>query len=403
MFKSKRAPFATFCHLLFQMNVQLLSGHAASVNCVDLRDFLCASGSDDSSSRLWDLRSAKCIRALKFFNDAVTAIHFVSDHTLAAASGNCLYLSDLRRADIILKTHEFKTPEEACCSDDINQLISHEDRLYAADDSGELSCYSIQNQQLQLVDRAQIHSNICSDAAILPNNPSYILTGGLDQEVKLVKNASPFAIAGTCSVASSSSSSGTNPPFVYALSMHPIDRKCAVAALGSGDLALLHVEPQELDHKQRLAQQLQQRRAQQRGGRAPTVKPSVEVLSTLQIHRAAVCDVLVIGYPRDSVHFCFCSEFSRFSQGDCLISCGTDRTLAFWDWSRISSQESRDDSWAVNLSASFSAAEQETMHTQYIRGRIELVNKPNSIRTGHHTPQVVIADTSNDLSILSLR
>lgn len=94
----------------------VLSGHRSGVNCLDFckdgTGNLFASGSDDATCRLWDLRSQKAYKCLHqcFDGHAVDSVAFhppcgvgSMEHRFYAASGQYVYIFDLRKEGVLDK------------------------------------------------------------------------------------------------------------------------------------------------------------------------------------------------------------------------------------------------------------------------------------------------------------
>ena len=102
------------------------SGHKACINCIDGTTSsrnLIATGSDDQSIRLWDIRADRAIKCVtQCFASSVEAVKFsVSDeNVLYAASGKNLYSFDLRTEGIIVKSPIGVSDNAA--TDDINSI-----------------------------------------------------------------------------------------------------------------------------------------------------------------------------------------------------------------------------------------------------------------------------------------
>lgn len=74
-------------------------GHQAKVNCIDVKPdgFVCATGSDDSTIKLWDLRSSSCIQTLsKTFKDSVTGVSIDSNCIVGSSVDGSLRTFDVR-------------------------------------------------------------------------------------------------------------------------------------------------------------------------------------------------------------------------------------------------------------------------------------------------------------------
>jgi WD40 repeat protein len=95
--------------------LRMFTGHISDVNCVTWHgnNTSIASGSDDRTVRLWDIRSANCHRLLKGSNSAITSVQICPVGNLLAAGNELgkIYLYDLRSSRIlsVLQGHDNHT------------------------------------------------------------------------------------------------------------------------------------------------------------------------------------------------------------------------------------------------------------------------------------------------------
>ena len=175
------------------MKVSHLRGHKDSVNYlasakndeVDpvIRATI-ASGSDDSTVRIWDTRSAqtaKCI-AKVFDGEPVNALLFTKGHTIQVAAGANIYEFDLRQERLIL------TKASHCMAfnmDEVNSLSQHPEKpnlMASTDDSGEIKIIDLETHGLEKTLRSG-HSNICVTAEFRPKAAWDLVSGGFDSSL----------------------------------------------------------------------------------------------------------------------------------------------------------------------------------------------------------------------------
>lgn len=164
-------------------------GHQDSVNCLDASSDgrLVASGSDDSSTRVWDPRTGECAHVIDgvYGGEPVNSVSFSPKHPhmLYTAAGSSIRGFDLRVvADAearIQPCHEYD-----CNSEEINQLAVHPKKgnfLAACDDDGEIQLIDLEARKPihRLRNR---HENLCTTVvrnimlgALYNNTPCYAL------------------------------------------------------------------------------------------------------------------------------------------------------------------------------------------------------------------------------------
>ncbi|KAI2497852.1 hypothetical protein MHU86_16635 [Fragilaria crotonensis] len=132
----------------------VLKGHKSSVNCLDYRNNLLLSGSDDQTARIWDVRTSKtclCLRTTgevtsvafagpqgKEDNVNLTGLPFAKNTSVFLSVENAVLEYDLRQAEVPVINHATRDlTEELKTDDEVNQLCVSKNRLLAAaDDSG---------------------------------------------------------------------------------------------------------------------------------------------------------------------------------------------------------------------------------------------------------------------------
>ncbi|OBZ91898.1 WD repeat-containing protein 53 [Choanephora cucurbitarum] len=121
-----------------------LKGHKGSIISLEysessvIGDHLLASGSEDNTCRIWDLKSTRVAKGIKGFSEPVTSIKFAQKSSLPLiyiASGTKVHTFDLRNESVMLtepiQTYEFS-------KDEINQIDVNENNKFmaTADDEG---------------------------------------------------------------------------------------------------------------------------------------------------------------------------------------------------------------------------------------------------------------------------
>jgi len=180
---------------------EVLKGHRESVICVETSPdcpHILASGSEDGTVRLWDLRTRKSVRRIGAFD------------------GECVSDS----------------------ADEINHIAVNEDGscLAAGDDSGAVHLYNVEASGMlehsAVLD--ELHSNLCTTVCFLGNR---VVSGGLDAAVHCIDVGSPVEAA-RVEFRTPAQPQVTNPPLVHHLARCPHDGLLA-AALGDCTVAIL--------------------------------------------------------------------------------------------------------------------------------------------------------------------
>ncbi|KAF9288930.1 WD repeat-containing protein 53 [Mortierella alpina] len=102
-----------------------LLGHVAPVLSLDSRDWMLASGSEDKTCRIWDIRTEKVHKALRGFEDPVTTTTFspADAHMIYVGTGDKIYAYDLRMESLLLETAQSTRVYDGA-QDEINQVSS---------------------------------------------------------------------------------------------------------------------------------------------------------------------------------------------------------------------------------------------------------------------------------------
>ncbi|CAK4417143.1 unnamed protein product [Aphanomyces euteiches] len=242
-----------------------LRGHKGAVNCLHVCQdavHMMASGSDDSTCRIWDLRTrrvSQCI-AQAFAGDPVQSVTFATASQVYVASRNQVYLFDLRNASSLIVTEATTIFDPV--ADEINHLHLHpmstkKPWLAVPDDEGDISILNLKSQSMHTL-RGQ-HTNICSSAVFRPRSAGYdLVSGGLDCQVifwEVKSDGSGGRMRYKMNMQTLESGLGDdtqmwNPPFVYGLAFSP-NGKTFAAALGDGSVALIDFGSRSLVRKLR--------------------------------------------------------------------------------------------------------------------------------------------------------
>eukprot|EP01118_Nematostelium_gracile_P018990 TRINITY_DN8628_c0_g1_i1.p1 TRINITY_DN8628_c0_g1~~TRINITY_DN8628_c0_g1_i1.p1 ORF type:complete len:330 (+),score=48.70 TRINITY_DN8628_c0_g1_i1:40-1029(+) len=159
----------------------VLTGHKEPILCLttDQQQTLLASGSEDASTRIWDLRTEKSVRCLIAGEEQVNSICFGLDgQFMFVANGNKIHQFDLRRPEIVLRKWE---KEYQVNTDEINEICLQENFLASCDDSGEIRVINLSDGNCKILRNA--HKNICSTIRFVPNRNNQLVSGGLDSQI----------------------------------------------------------------------------------------------------------------------------------------------------------------------------------------------------------------------------
>lgn len=251
----------------------LLRGHRGNVNAVEAQDgFVFASGSDDKTLRIWDIRQSPqraryCL--CECFPAAVDSMTFhpKDQHALYAASGNQILVFDLRsfgasgsivqRSPLcIIDIYAAEKAEGGACDNEveINTIRFHPkgEHLAVGDDRGKVVIMERNRApgvgpaawKLSKCLSRSMHSSIIGSVAFRPNSSRELVSGGFDcvacsWDFGLGK---PLASCNFGAVPDSSRSEDcgspfhlVNPPFVHAL-QYISSGRAVLACLGDGTM-----------------------------------------------------------------------------------------------------------------------------------------------------------------------
>lgn len=130
-----------------------LRGHAEAVNSLSVRGLLMASGSDDRSVRIWDLRTCKSLsrRSVKHVSHASLAgidnVLLHGDMQLYASNGARLLRFDLRGKELFVRESASALD---CDCEDLNQIAAGSAVLGLPGDDGSLQFVNTDTQEIDL-------------------------------------------------------------------------------------------------------------------------------------------------------------------------------------------------------------------------------------------------------------
>lgn len=228
------------------------SGHKACINCIDgttISRNLIATGSDDKSIRIWDIRANKAIKCItQCFESSVEAVKFSvsDDNTIYAASDRILFSFDLRTNGIIVKSPIMMTDNAA--TDEINciDVKPDGDFLAVADDAGIITIINTRQLTANQPKRLYGHTSLVNTVAFSPINTYGLMSGGFDYLLNSwdlntsTSISNPAAAANLSKLGNQNNDSvstrSINPPFIQGISYMCNGRTVAVA-LGDGSVS----------------------------------------------------------------------------------------------------------------------------------------------------------------------
>lgn len=226
------------------------SGHKACINCVDgatIETNLIATGSEDHSVRLWDIRADRAVKCIaKCFEESVEAVRFSpsDENVLYAASGKCLFSFDLRTDGVLITSPSIRS--DSCSTDVISAVAVNPSGsfLAVADDAGIVTIVDSKKLNAFKPKRLRGHSNLVNAVAFNPIDATSFVSGGFDYQLftwDLGKPGdSPASVVDIARLGNEGldefSSKSVNPPFVQSLSFTCNGQAIAVA-LGDGSVS----------------------------------------------------------------------------------------------------------------------------------------------------------------------
>ncbi|GMF25403.1 unnamed protein product [Phytophthora lilii] len=352
-------------------------GHRDSVNTLlceeSVHPNVLASGSDDGTCRLWDVRTTRVIKclnvkkALGAVDEDESAVNSLAFGKASAgaerayiyvAAGNKVLTFDVRQPALIVDCADREVFQQN--EDEINVLSRHPGKqgkfLSAPDDTGDICVFDLESHRLLKTLRGQ-HTNICSVAPFRPNAPWDLVSGGMDGQLlfwDFSRGRVKFSIdlnTGVNGLGNAAAVEGEggaqqmfNPPLVHSLAFAP-NGKSFAAGLGDASIAVVDFG-------------------------------SKQIVRRLKHHGAMVSQV----------------HFPAFRPLDRLVSTANDAKVCLWDYEA-----------ALSLEAASGGEEDDPMAPNpFVVAEFALRNSPNAVTTVAQQNLVVVADVSKDIAAYSM-
>lgn len=350
---------------------RLLSGHKGSVNALDFfagDDKCFASGSDDGTCRLWDLRTRKPYKCMHqcFDGQAVDSVAFhppngENQHLFYAAAGWSLHVFDLRKEGVLDKSplQSMQVTGEGCDVEAIAVDYSDGQCLVAGDTNGRLHRLDLGDEGMgrhTLLDTK--HSSVVSSLSFLSKKRGLLASGCLSgqlSQTNVYQDTACGKSIGFCDRPLHSMdgeeegeeggkdfSQMVNPPLVYAVAS-ACDGECILSANGDGAIYLFDADSMDCED---MAE---------------------------QAHGSIINALHVIGH----------------GQGRSFLSGGTDKIIQAWD---IRPDEETDSQWDL-------CSRWKLLHPE----KINAISGPRLSSTSAGASPFVIADVSKDLRVYDVQ
>ncbi|KAG1146991.1 hypothetical protein G6F37_004415 [Rhizopus arrhizus] len=194
-----------------------LKGHKGPVLTLDYSRISCigehvlASGSEDNTCRIWDLRSNKAIKGINNLNEPVTSVKFAKKANLPL-----LYLSSGNKIDLNESNKFLATADDEGC---VNIIDLSSDKIYKK--------------------TTKKHQTICMAAKFRPKKSWDVWSGGMDSKV-YEWDFSRGSVTNIYDMNAEEPSAAQmfNPPFVYSLAIST-DGKWIASSLGDSTIQLI--------------------------------------------------------------------------------------------------------------------------------------------------------------------
>ncbi|RUP45204.1 WD40-repeat-containing domain protein, partial [Jimgerdemannia flammicorona] len=221
-----------------------LKGHKASILCLEtaqnapLGGAVLASGSEDRTCRIWDLRTEKAAKAIRGLENEVTSIHMLPYKTEQPPS----LPGRRQKGPRVRPSKSGPNPLAINTQDELNQItINDKDKYLAtADDNGQVKVVDLETHQLYKQFRTK-HDNICMAVRFRPKKPWDLFSGGMDNNLIQWDFSRGVPTVVWDMAAPSDLTPGAqvfNPPFVYTIAASD-DGHVMGVGLGDGSIKVL--------------------------------------------------------------------------------------------------------------------------------------------------------------------